>query len=80
MACYPLGTATDMLELPQFEHRGFFVEQEHPTLGKLTFPGVSYTIAGRGAATAQAWRRAWGSTTRRSTASGWGTTRRGSRR
>jgi benzylsuccinate CoA-transferase BbsF subunit len=45
VACYPLGTATDMLELPQFEHRGFFVEQEHPTLGKLTFPGVSYTMA-----------------------------------
>src|SRR3954471_11493324 len=42
VACYPLGTATDMLELPQFEHRGFFVEQEHPTLGTLTFPGVSY--------------------------------------
>ncbi|HZO32706.1 MAG TPA: CoA transferase [Chloroflexota bacterium] len=45
VACYPLGTATDMLELPQFEHRGFFVEQEHPTLGALTFPGVSYTMA-----------------------------------
>jgi crotonobetainyl-CoA:carnitine CoA-transferase CaiB-like acyl-CoA transferase len=44
VACYPLGTATDMLELPQFEHRGFFVEQEHPTLGKLAFPGVSYTM------------------------------------
>jgi crotonobetainyl-CoA:carnitine CoA-transferase CaiB-like acyl-CoA transferase len=42
VACYPLGTATDMLELPQFEHRGFFTEQEHPTLGRLTFPGVSY--------------------------------------
>jgi crotonobetainyl-CoA:carnitine CoA-transferase CaiB-like acyl-CoA transferase len=42
VACYPLGTATDMLELPQFEHRGFFVEQDHPTLGTLTFPGVSY--------------------------------------
>jgi crotonobetainyl-CoA:carnitine CoA-transferase CaiB-like acyl-CoA transferase len=44
VACYPLGTATDMLQLPQYEHRGFFVEQEHPTLGKLTFPGVSYTM------------------------------------
>jgi crotonobetainyl-CoA:carnitine CoA-transferase CaiB-like acyl-CoA transferase len=42
VACYPLGTATDMLGLPQFEHRGFFVTQEHPTLGTLTFPGVSY--------------------------------------
>src|SRR5439155_16490458 len=42
VACYPLGTATDMLELPQFEHRGFFVEQVHPTLGRLVFPGVSY--------------------------------------
>ncbi|MCC7368010.1 MAG: CoA transferase [Chloroflexi bacterium] len=42
VACYPLGTATDMLELPQFAHRGFFVEQEHPTLGTLSFPGVSY--------------------------------------
>ena len=46
VACYPLGTATDMLELPQFEHRGFFLEQEHPTLGRLTFPGVSYTSPG----------------------------------
>ncbi|MFN8525676.1 MAG: CoA transferase [Chloroflexota bacterium] len=43
VACYPLGTATDMLELPQFAHRGFFVEQDHPTLGRITFPGVSYT-------------------------------------
>jgi crotonobetainyl-CoA:carnitine CoA-transferase CaiB-like acyl-CoA transferase len=43
VACYPLGTATDMLELPQFEQREFFLEQEHPTLGTLTFPGVSYT-------------------------------------
>jgi benzylsuccinate CoA-transferase BbsF subunit len=46
VACYPLGTATDMLELPQFEHREFFVQQEHPTLGRLTFPGVSYTMTG----------------------------------
>ena len=52
VACYPLGTATDMLELPQFEHRGFFVEQEHPTLGRLTFPGVLVHDAGRGAAAA----------------------------
>jgi crotonobetainyl-CoA:carnitine CoA-transferase CaiB-like acyl-CoA transferase len=42
VACYPLGTATDMLELPQFKHRGFFVEQEHPTLGRLVFPGVAH--------------------------------------
>ena len=44
VACYPLGTATDMLELPQFAHREFFVEQEHPTLGKLVFPGVPYSM------------------------------------
>jgi len=31
-----------MLELPQFAHRDFFMEQEHLTLGRLVFPGVSY--------------------------------------
>jgi len=45
VACYPLGTATDMLDNPQFAHRQFYVEQQHPTLGTLTFPGVSYTMA-----------------------------------
>jgi len=45
VACYPLGTATDVLESPQFAHRRFYVEQEHPTLGRLVFPGVSYTMA-----------------------------------
>ncbi|MCC6174942.1 MAG: CoA transferase [Chloroflexi bacterium] len=45
VACYPLGTATDLLESPQLEHRGFFVEQEHPTLGRLLVPGVPYALA-----------------------------------
>ena len=52
VACYPLGTATDMLELPQFEHRGFFVEQEHPTLGRARVPRRLVPEPGHGAAPA----------------------------
>ncbi|MDP8921976.1 MAG: CoA transferase, partial [Chloroflexota bacterium] len=45
VACYPLGTATDLLESAQFAARGFFVEQPHPELGPLTFPGVPYDLS-----------------------------------
>jgi len=46
VACYPLGTATDLLQSRQFAARGFFVEQEHPELGTLVFPGVPYDLSG----------------------------------
>jgi crotonobetainyl-CoA:carnitine CoA-transferase CaiB-like acyl-CoA transferase len=44
VACYPLGTATDLLESRQLADRGFFVEQKHPRLGTLVFPGVPYKL------------------------------------
>ena len=29
---------------PQFEHRGFFVEADHPTIGPLRFPGAPFNM------------------------------------
>ena len=46
VACYPLGTATDLLASPQFAARGFFVEQQHAELGPLVLPGVPYDLSG----------------------------------
>jgi crotonobetainyl-CoA:carnitine CoA-transferase CaiB-like acyl-CoA transferase len=44
VACYPLGTATDLLQSPQLASRGFFAEQAHPRLGRLAMPGVPYHL------------------------------------
>jgi crotonobetainyl-CoA:carnitine CoA-transferase CaiB-like acyl-CoA transferase len=37
-------TAGEMLKDRQMAERGFFVEVEHPELGKLTYPGVPYKL------------------------------------
>jgi crotonobetainyl-CoA:carnitine CoA-transferase CaiB-like acyl-CoA transferase len=37
---YPLATPKDILENPQLQHRGFWVEVEHPELGRsISYPG-----------------------------------------
>ena len=34
----------EALNDPQFAHRGYFVEQEHPAMGTLTFPGAPFIM------------------------------------
>jgi crotonobetainyl-CoA:carnitine CoA-transferase CaiB-like acyl-CoA transferase len=46
VACYPLGTATDLLASPQLAARGFFVEVEDGKLGVVTLPGRPYHVTG----------------------------------
>ncbi len=35
----------EALKDPQFAHRGYFVEQEHPVMGKVIFPGAPFILA-----------------------------------
>ncbi len=35
----PINTTEDLVSNPQFRERGFWVEVEHPVVGKLTYPG-----------------------------------------
>ena len=34
----------EALNDPQFAHRGFFVEQEHPAMGAVKFPGAPFNM------------------------------------
>ena len=34
----------EALNDPQFDHRGFFVDQEHPLMGAVKFPGAPFTL------------------------------------
>ena len=36
----PVSTIDEVVTNPQFHERGFFVEEEHPVAGKLTYPGA----------------------------------------
>jgi len=35
----PINTTEDLLNEPQFQERGFWVEVDHPVVGKVTYPG-----------------------------------------
>lgn len=41
----PVNNARDLLACPQFEHRGFFAEVEHPVVGKASYPTVPYRLS-----------------------------------
>ncbi len=41
----PVNDARDLLACPQFSHRGFFAEVEHPTLGRALYPTVPYRLS-----------------------------------
>ena len=40
--CGPLATTEDLLENPHFQERGFWVEIDHPVVGKVTYPGAPF--------------------------------------
>ncbi len=42
---FPLNTAADLFQSPQFEEREFFVEVEHPAAGWQTYPGWPFKLA-----------------------------------
>ncbi|MBI4216250.1 MAG: CoA transferase [Chloroflexi bacterium] len=42
--CLPVNTAEDLLKDPQIQERGFFVEVEHPVMGKTKLPGAPYKL------------------------------------
>jgi crotonobetainyl-CoA:carnitine CoA-transferase CaiB-like acyl-CoA transferase len=41
---FPLNTAADLFQSPQFQAREFFVEAEHPVAGKLSYPGWPFRL------------------------------------
>jgi len=45
VACYPLGSAADLLGSPQFAARNFFTTLSHPELGEVVVPGRPYHLA-----------------------------------
>ena len=42
---FPLNTAADLFESPQFQSREFFVQVDHPAAGKQTYPGWPFKLA-----------------------------------
>lgn len=43
--CFPVNTVEDLLKDAHLAERRFFMELEHPVAGRLTYPGVPYTLA-----------------------------------
>lgn len=43
--CFPVNTVEDLLNDAHLAERHFFVDMEHPVAGRLTYPGVPYTLA-----------------------------------
>jgi crotonobetainyl-CoA:carnitine CoA-transferase CaiB-like acyl-CoA transferase len=43
--CFPVNTVADLLQDEHLAARQFFVDVEHPVAGRLTYPGVPYTLA-----------------------------------
>jgi len=40
----PINTTEDLLRTPHFHERGFWVEMDHPAMGKVTCPGAPYKM------------------------------------
>ena len=36
----------EVLDNPQYQHRGYFIEQDHPIVGPVTYPGAPFTMSG----------------------------------
>jgi crotonobetainyl-CoA:carnitine CoA-transferase CaiB-like acyl-CoA transferase len=50
----PLNDAGDLIRSPQFAHRGFFTELDHPEIGTALSPGVPYKLSATPATIAKA--------------------------
>ena len=46
VACYPLGSAADLLDSPQLAARNFFTTLSYPEVGEIVVPGRPYHLAG----------------------------------
>jgi crotonobetainyl-CoA:carnitine CoA-transferase CaiB-like acyl-CoA transferase len=46
VALVPVNTVEDVLESAQLQHRKYFVELDHPTLGRSKYPTVPYQFSG----------------------------------
>ena len=44
-AALPVSTAADLVVNPHFQVRGFFVDIDHPVMGRLTYPGAPGQLA-----------------------------------
>ncbi|WP_445170830.1 CaiB/BaiF CoA transferase family protein [Mycolicibacterium sp. Dal123E01] len=44
LALVPVNGAEDLLRSPQYRHRGFFTEVNHPVLGTASYPGAPYLL------------------------------------
>lgn len=45
LALVPLNNTEDLMASPQYQHRKYFVEVDHPTLGTVSFPTVPYRLS-----------------------------------
>ena len=36
----------EVLDNPQYQHRGYFIEQDHPIVGPVTYPGAPFIMSG----------------------------------
>ena len=48
---FPISTVSEVMSLEQYEHRGFWVEVEHPLAGTYTYPHTSYHFSATPAVT-----------------------------
>ena len=46
VAAGPAYATEELLDDPQMEHRGFFAEMDHPTVGKYRAPSAPYVFSG----------------------------------
>ena len=49
VACFPVSSMSDLPELEQLKHRGFFAEIDHPVIKGLRYPGLPVKIDQRDA-------------------------------
>jgi crotonobetainyl-CoA:carnitine CoA-transferase CaiB-like acyl-CoA transferase len=45
VALVPVNGPADLLDSPQFQHRGFFQSLDHPVLGEVLYPTVPYLLS-----------------------------------
>jgi benzylsuccinate CoA-transferase BbsF subunit len=46
IACFPVNRMTDLLEMEQLRHRGFWAPLDHPLAGRVAAPGIPARVSG----------------------------------